>query len=110
MAVANRSFCIVGRDLPGNIVAAAPGHGAWEFFVACAAVPCPAAAGDDDIGDSGDGPRGYVLMCINFVAECLERVGVKERGEGEGEGDGLVILLEGVGEAAVWEFVRVGSS
>ncbi|KAK0751077.1 hypothetical protein B0T18DRAFT_425777 [Schizothecium vesticola] len=94
------SATFLGRDLPGRVVAEARGHGSWEAFVA---VPA-ASAGCVDYDGGGDGY--YVLMCINFVAGCLERIGVR-RGDGEG-GDGLGVLLEGVEEGAVWEFVGVG--
>lgn len=101
------SGTFLGRDLPGRVVAEARGHGGWEAFVAVR-VECVSGTGVDyhGEGDGGGGGEGYyVLMCINFVAGCLERVGVRE---GEGGGDGLGILLEGVGEGAVWEFVGVG--
>lgn len=97
------SGTFLGRDLPGRVVAQARGHGSWEAFVV---LPVASVSGTGvDYGGGGGGY--YVLMCINYVAGCLERVGVRDRGEGGG-GDGLGILLEGVGEGAVWEFVGVG--
>ncbi|KAK1834187.1 hypothetical protein QBC39DRAFT_380091 [Podospora conica] len=93
------SATFLGRDLPGNVVAVARGHGSWEAFVV---VPA-ASVSLLDYDDAGEGY--YVLMCINFVAGCLERVGVRVREDG---GDGLGILLDGVGEGAVWEFDCVG--
>lgn len=94
------SGTFLGRNLPGRVVAEVRGHGGWEAFVA---VRVETVSGTGV--DYGGGGGYYVLMCINFVAGCLERVGMRE---GDGDGDGLGVMLEGVGEGAVWEFVGVG--